>query len=87
MDMTRLWIGIAGAALVLSACVALDKNPDGAAMTVSAAKFKAAETVKLAVSEAVQMFVDAELLETHRPGDFPPDRERRSIAPKPLRRS
>jgi glycerol-3-phosphate O-acyltransferase len=31
-----------------------------------------------AISEAVQMFVDAELLETHRPGDFPPDRERRS---------
>jgi alkylation response protein AidB-like acyl-CoA dehydrogenase len=42
--------------LVLSACVALDKNPDGAGMTVSAAKFKAAETVKLAVSEGVQMF-------------------------------
>lgn len=31
-----------------------------------------------AISEAVQMFVDAEMLETHRPGDFPPDRERRS---------
>lgn len=42
--------------LVLSACVALDKNPDTAGSSVSAAKFKAAEVVKLAVSEAVQMF-------------------------------
>ncbi|MBX3522931.1 MAG: acyl-CoA dehydrogenase [Xanthobacteraceae bacterium] len=42
--------------LVLSACVALDKNPDTAGLSVSAAKFKAAEVVKLAVSEAVQMF-------------------------------
>ncbi len=31
-----------------------------------------------AISEAVQMFVDAELLETHPPGDFPQDRERRA---------
>jgi glycerol-3-phosphate O-acyltransferase len=31
-----------------------------------------------AISEAVEMFVEAEMLETHRPGDFPPDRERRS---------
>jgi alkylation response protein AidB-like acyl-CoA dehydrogenase len=42
--------------LVLAACVALDKNPDGAGVTVSAAKFKASEVVKLAASEAVQMF-------------------------------
>jgi alkylation response protein AidB-like acyl-CoA dehydrogenase len=42
--------------LVLSACVTLDKNPDAAGLAVSAAKFKAAEVVKLAVSEAVQMF-------------------------------
>ncbi len=42
--------------LVLAACVALDKNPDGAGTAVSAAKFKACETAKLAVSEAVQMF-------------------------------
>jgi glycerol-3-phosphate O-acyltransferase len=31
-----------------------------------------------AIFEAVQMFVDAELLETHRPGDFPSERERRT---------
>jgi alkylation response protein AidB-like acyl-CoA dehydrogenase len=42
--------------LVLAACVSLDKNPDSAGTAVSAAKFKAAETSKLAVSEAVQMF-------------------------------
>lgn len=42
--------------LVLAACVSLDKNPDGAAIAVSAAKFKAIETAKLAVSEAVQMY-------------------------------
>lgn len=42
--------------LVLAACVALDKNPEGAALAVSAAKFKAIETAKLAVSEAVQMY-------------------------------
>jgi glycerol-3-phosphate O-acyltransferase len=29
------------------------------------------------IQDAVQMFVDAELLETHRPGDFPADQERR----------
>lgn len=42
--------------LVLAACVSLDKNPESAGTAVSAAKFKAAETSKLAVSEAVQMF-------------------------------
>lgn len=42
--------------LVLAACVSLDKNPDGAAVAVSAAKFKAIETARLAVSEAVQMY-------------------------------
>jgi glycerol-3-phosphate O-acyltransferase len=34
-----------------------------------------------AIQEAVQMFVDAELLETHRPGDFPADQERRLSRP------
>jgi alkylation response protein AidB-like acyl-CoA dehydrogenase len=42
--------------LVLAACVTLDKSPDSAGTAVSAAKFKAAETVKLATGEAVQMF-------------------------------
>lgn len=42
--------------LVLAACVSLDNNPDGAGPSVSAAKFKAAEVSKLAVSEAVQMY-------------------------------
>ena len=42
--------------LVLAACVTLDKTPDLAGTAVSAAKFKAAEVVKLATSEAVQMF-------------------------------
>lgn len=42
--------------LVLAACVALDGNPDGAGPAVSAAKFKAIETARLAVSEAVQMY-------------------------------
>lgn len=31
-----------------------------------------------AIFEAVQMFTEAEMLETHRPGDFPSERERRS---------
>ncbi len=42
--------------LVLAACVQLDGNPDSAGPAVSAAKFKAIETVRLAVSEAVQMY-------------------------------
>jgi alkylation response protein AidB-like acyl-CoA dehydrogenase len=42
--------------LVWAACVSLDKNPESAGTAVSAAKFKAAETAKLAGSEAVQMF-------------------------------
>ena len=42
--------------LVLSACVTLDKSPDAAGSVVSAAKYKACEVGKLAVSEAVQMF-------------------------------
>jgi alkylation response protein AidB-like acyl-CoA dehydrogenase len=42
--------------LVLAACVQLDSNPDGAGPAVSAAKFKAIETSRLAVSEAVQMY-------------------------------
>lgn len=42
--------------LVLAACVALDKSPDSAGAAVSAAKYKACEVGKLAVSEAVQMF-------------------------------
>ena len=42
--------------LVLAACVTLDKSPDVAGAAVSAAKFKACEVGKLAVSEAVQMF-------------------------------
>lgn len=42
--------------LVLAACVTLDKSPDAAGAAVSAAKFKACEVGKLAVSEAVQMF-------------------------------
>jgi alkylation response protein AidB-like acyl-CoA dehydrogenase len=42
--------------LVLSACVTLDKSPDAAGSAVSAAKYKACEVAKLAVSEAVQMF-------------------------------
>jgi glycerol-3-phosphate O-acyltransferase len=33
------------------------------------------------ILEATQMFVDAELLETHRPGDFPAERERRLSRP------
>jgi alkylation response protein AidB-like acyl-CoA dehydrogenase len=42
--------------LVLAACVTLDKTPDAAGTAVSAAKYKACEVGKLAVSEAVQMF-------------------------------
>lgn len=42
--------------LVLAACVTLDKSPDAADQAVSAAKYKACEVGKLAVSEAVQMF-------------------------------
>lgn len=42
--------------LVLAACVALDKSPDAAGSAVSAAKYKACEVGRLAVSEAVQMF-------------------------------
>ena len=42
--------------LVLAACVALDKSPDSAGSAGSAAKYKACEVGKLAVSEAVQMF-------------------------------
>ena len=42
--------------LVLAACVTLDKSPDAAGSAVSAAKYKACEVGKLAVSEAVQMF-------------------------------
>ncbi len=42
--------------LVLAACVTLDKSPDAAATAVSAAKYKACEVGRLAVSEAVQMF-------------------------------
>lgn len=42
--------------LVLAACVMLDKSPDAAGSAVSAAKYKACEVGKLAVSEAVQMF-------------------------------
>lgn len=42
--------------LVLAACVTLDKSPDAAGSVVSAAKYKACEVGKLAVSEAVQMF-------------------------------
>lgn len=42
--------------LVLSACVALDQAPDAASTAVSAAKYKACEVGRLAVSEAVQMF-------------------------------
>jgi alkylation response protein AidB-like acyl-CoA dehydrogenase len=42
--------------LVLAACVTLDKTPDSAGTAVSAAKYKACEVGKLAVSEAVQMF-------------------------------
>ena len=42
--------------LVLAACVSLDKSPDAAGSAVSAAKYKACEVGKLAVSEAVQMF-------------------------------
>lgn len=42
--------------LVLAACVTLDKSPDSAGSTVSAAKYKACEVGRLAVSEAVQMF-------------------------------
>ncbi len=42
--------------LVLAACVTLDKSPDAAGPAVSAAKYKACEVGKLAVSEAVQMF-------------------------------
>jgi alkylation response protein AidB-like acyl-CoA dehydrogenase len=42
--------------LVLAACVTLDKSPDAASQAVSAAKYKACEVGKLAVSEAVQMF-------------------------------
>jgi glycerol-3-phosphate O-acyltransferase len=34
-----------------------------------------------AVVEAAQMFVDAELLETHHPGDFPSDHDRRLSRP------
>jgi glycerol-3-phosphate O-acyltransferase len=34
-----------------------------------------------AIQDAVQMFVDAELLETHRPGDYPADQERRMSRP------
>jgi glycerol-3-phosphate O-acyltransferase len=34
-----------------------------------------------AIQEAIQMFIDAELLETHRPGDFPADQERRLSRP------
>jgi alkylation response protein AidB-like acyl-CoA dehydrogenase len=42
--------------LVLAACITLDKSPDAAGSAVSAAKYKACEVGKLAVSEAVQMF-------------------------------
>jgi acyl-CoA dehydrogenase len=42
--------------LVLAACVTLDQSPDAAATAVSAAKYKACEVGRLAVSEAVQMF-------------------------------
>ncbi len=42
--------------LVLAACVTLDKSPDAADSAVSAAKYKACEVGRLAVSEAVQMF-------------------------------
>lgn len=42
--------------LVLAACVTLDQSPDAAGSAVSAAKYKACEVGKLAVSEAVQMF-------------------------------
>jgi alkylation response protein AidB-like acyl-CoA dehydrogenase len=42
--------------LVLAACVALDKSPDAAGSSVNAAKYKACEVGRLAVSEAVQMF-------------------------------
>lgn len=42
--------------LVLAACVTLDKSPDAAGTAVSAAKYKACEVGRLAVSEAVQMF-------------------------------
>jgi len=41
---------------VLAACVTLDKSPDAAGTAVSAAKYKACEVGRLAVSEAVQMF-------------------------------
>jgi glycerol-3-phosphate O-acyltransferase len=34
-----------------------------------------------AIQEAVQMFVDADMLETHRPGDFPTQQERRLSRP------